>query len=438
MRFLFINQYYAPDYAATAQFLADMCESLAAMGHDVHVLASRSVYDGRDLELPAYERRNGVHVHRIDIASGERARFRDRMKGYLSFYLNSFLAVHRVPRADVVVALTTPPLIGLLGAYLRVVRRSRLVLWTMDVYPEIAVRAGVLPRIGILTALWSLLASVCHRLANRVVVLGGDMADELRRKGVPQSKIDVVTCWANADEVFPVAEERNDFRRTHFPGDDFVLMYSGNMGSCHEFRTLAGALKSLRGKGGSFFRTALVGGGKGRHYLEEQLTSPEDRATFLPYQEREALCESLSAADAHLISLQPKYDGLLVPSKLYAIMAVARPVLFVGSRRNHIARVIEEAGCGIVVTPGDEAGLLAAVRRLAEDRNQARAMGDRGREYFQRHFDRDPVCHEFALLLEREASAPGLRGRRRLSHAARVFDPETGTRLDTEPLRGTY
>ena len=415
MRFLFVNQYYAPDFAATAQQLADLCEQLAESGHEVHVLTSRSLYDGRKMELPEEELLDGVHVHRIGLLKGGRVRFRDRLKDYLSFYMKAFWKVHFLPRADVVVTLTTPPMISLLGTWLRILRKTRFVYWVMDIYPDIALRAEVLSRAGPIRLVWSTLGRISYMTANKIVVLGDDMKQVLMQKGVGEGKIDIIQSWSCSKAVHPVEPGNNDFRKEYVKDGSFTLMYSGNMGTCHTFEAFQEAAAKLCREDNNI-QFLFIGSGKKESELREALGGFEGHVQFLPYQDRSRLNQSLSAADAHLITLDSRYDGLLVPSKLYGTMAAERPVLFVGSRDCDIARIIREAGCGIQVDQDDPEGVISAIKELAADSKKTREMGRRGRAYFEQHFDRPLLCDRFRELLEEEAQKPGIRGVRRLAH----------------------
>lgn len=436
MRFLFINQYYAPDYAATAQQLSDLCECLAEAGHEVHVVAGRSLYDGRKITLPAEQTINGVHVHRVKLSTGSRKRFRDVFKGYLSFYRRAFLKINMLPTADVVVTLTTPPMISLLGTYLRLVRRSRFVYWVMDVYPDIARRAGVLSKFGPVAGVWSLLGRLSYFTANRVIVLGNDMKNVLMRKGVPERKLLVMQSWSCGESIYPVPPQENPFRRECLDQDKFTLMYSGNMGTCHTFESLLELIRGLNGD--DSFRFLFVGSGKKENELRERLgEQAAARVQFLPYQDRRVLNNTLSAPEAHLVTLDPRFDGLLVPSKLYGIMAAAKPVVFVGSEDNEVARIVERAGCGMRVEPDDAQGLHRALTQLRDNPELARELGERGRRYFERWFDRRHSCTRFMRLLEEEAKRPGLRGDRRIAHAsdgARLPEPAAVTLGSSEQV----
>jgi colanic acid biosynthesis glycosyl transferase WcaI len=127
----------------------------------------------------------------------------------------------------------------------------------------------------------------------------------------------------------------------------------------------------------------FTGGGA---QLESVKRAAAGNAEFRPYVAREQLSESLSSVDAHLVSLKPALEGLIVPSKFYGILAVARPVLFIGSPDGELSRLIEAYRCGIVIEPGDVEGLVRAIETLARDPEAAAGMGLRGRELYLHRF----------------------------------------------------
>jgi glycosyltransferase involved in cell wall biosynthesis len=410
MRYLFVNQYYSPDFAATAQLMADLCEHLAREGNEVHVLTGDGIYDGREIRLPSEEMINGVHVHRVSLSTHSRQRIRDRLQGYASFYMRAFIRAQRIPRPDVIVTLTTPPMISLLGTWTRFFRRSKFVYWVMDIYPDIATRAGVLKKFGPISGIWSFLGRMSYWSANRVVVLGSDMKHSLVGKGVPEKNVEVIQTWACSDQVRPVAEVENDFRRAHLRKGRFTVMYSGNMGTCHVFDPVVKGIHQLEAD--HPFDFLFVGAGKKCEELKSGLQKYETSETvrFLPYQERENLSHSLSAPDVHLITLDPKFDGLLVPSKVYGVMAAARPIIFVGSAHNEVAQILRDARCGIRVGANDPEGFVESIRELAANPEKTRQMGLNGRAYFEKWFDRERACARFGRLFQEVVKERGRRG----------------------------
>jgi colanic acid biosynthesis glycosyl transferase WcaI len=201
MRVLFINQFYVPDIAATGQLLADVAEELSCRGHDVHVLCSRRTYNGGGLALAAEEPVNGVHVHRVPATGFGRGRMFGRALDYASFYLLALWKAFVLPRMDVCVTLTTPPFIALVGLFLHRLRGTRLVIWTMDLYPEVAVAFGVLRERSILRSVMARLSRRMYRASGAIISLGDIMAERLIEAGAPREKIATIHNWVPREAV---------------------------------------------------------------------------------------------------------------------------------------------------------------------------------------------------------------------------------------------
>ena len=144
MRIVLLNQYFAPDEAATAQLLADLGQGLAAAGHDVVAICSRRAYENPGLRYSGRERLRGVEVRRVRTTGFGRGSAIGRSLDYLTFVAGATLALLLRRRPDLVLSLSTPPLVAFVGLALARLRRARSVYWVMDVYPELAFRLGVL------------------------------------------------------------------------------------------------------------------------------------------------------------------------------------------------------------------------------------------------------------------------------------------------------
>jgi glycosyltransferase involved in cell wall biosynthesis len=354
MRVTFVNRYFYPDHSATSQMLTDLAFHLASRGWEVRVITSRQRYDDARAALPKRERVNGVDVHRIRTSRFGRSSLPGRALDYLTFYFSSYFALLG-SRDGLVVALTDPPLLSVVAR----LAAPRVVNWVQDLFPEVAQRLGVrVPGVGLLRRVrnWSL------RRARANVALGDRMAAQIALPNVV-----VQHNWAGAD-----------LRPLPKTDPAFVLGYSGNLGRAHEFATMLAAARALPD-------VRLVITGAGAKLAELQASAPAN-TTFQPYAPRERLSERLSSADVHLVTLQPSLEGLIVPSKFYGILAVARPVIFVGDADGEVARIIREHDLGFSVAPGDVDALVGAVRALAADRARAAAMGARGRALYEQRF----------------------------------------------------
>jgi glycosyltransferase involved in cell wall biosynthesis len=346
----FVNRYFHPDHSATSQIASDLAFHLASRGHEVVAITSRQRYDDPRARLPHREIANGVHIIRVWSTRFGRAGLVGRAMDYLTFYLSAFFAIRR-EREAIVVAMTDPPLLSVVAA----LASKRVVNWVQDLFPEVAEALRI--RLPLVKASrdWSL------RRAKANVVLGDLMAAR-----VPKAV--VIHNWADA-ALAPVEKPR---------GGTFTVGYSGNLGRAHEFDTILGAMKRLE-----HVKFVFTGGGA---QLDAVKRAAPANAEFRPYVAREQLSQSLSSVDAHLVSLKPALEGLIVPSKFYGILAVARPAVFIGAHDGELARLIEAYRCGIVIEPGDVEGLVRAIETLARDRDAAAQMGLRGRELYLSRF----------------------------------------------------
>lgn len=379
MKVLLLNQVFYPDVAATAQHGHDLARDLVKHGHQVTAVASRSIYGQKGAALPATETVDGIEIHRVGRSLFGKAGIAARIADFALFYLSAFIKVMLLPKHDVIVCFTTPPFISLVGRVLRRVKGTRFVYWVMDLYPDLPVACGVMKPASPATRLFESLNRSCLRSADADVVLGRCMGDLVRSKGVPDDRIRMIGVWSDQEEVKPVPRHENAYRREWEVGDRVLVMYSGNFGIGHDVATFLEAAKRLRDD--DRVRFAFVGGGKKKAEVEAFVAEHGLQSTCIlaPYQPRERLDELLSAADLHLVSLLEGVEGIMVPSKLFGILAAGRPALFIGSDASEISRVIVENDCGASVRQGDVDGLIAAVARFTNDPVDREAAGDRAR-----------------------------------------------------------
>ncbi len=364
-RLIFVNRYYRPDHSATSQILTDLAEYLAASGYQVSVLCSGQLYDNPAASLSSCEEICGVKIHRVRSSRFGRLSLAGRALDYVSFYASSLIWLLRnIHAGDVLIAKTDPPLISCVAAFAAKKRKAMLINWLQDLFPEVAVelRVNIPPPLGRCA-----LACRNHslRFANVNIAIGDLMADRLRREpGIGPVK--AIQNWAPGEFITSVAHADNPLRKEWKLEGKFVVGYSGNFGRAHEFDTLLKAAIKLKRSPGIMF--LLIGGGAKRAELEA-LARKEglENILFKPYQPRELLSQSLSAADVHLVSQLPELEGLIVPSKFYGIIAASRPAIFIGSSTGEIATLVKQYDCGFAVEPGNAEGLASAIENLASN-----------------------------------------------------------------------
>lgn len=400
MRFLLLNQYYPPDVAPTGVLLSHLAAQLSQEGHEVIVLCSKQRYGGDD-DAPTSQL--GVDVRPLStIPLGKR--FHHKLLHYGSFYaglLWRLLAAN--PKPDVVVALTTPPYLGLLANILGKVRGWRTVDWVMDLYPDVMKAHGMVDEDRwIYRSLQGLQRWSLER-SSMVISLGPDMQERLqpyRRHALGNERC--IPLWAERREASE--EEIQAYRASQgWAPDQTVFLYSGNLGLGHRFNEWLQTIVELGPH--SLAKWVFSGRGAQRSTVEEFVSKQAHQdlpIELTDYVNESTLSVHLTAADVHLASLAPHWDGCMVPSKLQGSFAAGRPVLFIGSDTCSLGQWISESGGGWLVPPDDLASLMAAIEE-ALDPDERLARGQRAAAYARQHFDR---ATNVALLAEAISQGP--------------------------------
>ena len=423
MRLIFVNRFFYPDHSATSQMLSDLAFGLAEKSLEIIIITSRLRYDDPKASLPRRETANGVRIERIWTSRFGRDRLFFRAIDYLTFYLSVARALAGTARrGDVIVAMTDPPAISVVAAFVARWRGARIINWLQDVFPEVA------EALDVTTGPTSILFSALRRLRNislhwadMNVAIGELMARRVEALGVSSDRIVVLPNWADTDAIRPISAEINSLRREWNLTSKFVVAYSGNLGRAHDIETLLEAITvtNERARGDDRIHWLFVGGGALYKCLQRETRQRGcANASFYPYQPRERLAESLSVADIHIVSLKPSLEGLIVPSKFYGIAAAGRPALFIGCPNGEISRLINQFGCGAVIAMSDAEALAKTVRLLARDRKACTAMGERAREMCGDNFSKKQAISTWYRLINSVArvnripSAPASKRRR--------------------------
>jgi glycosyltransferase involved in cell wall biosynthesis len=399
MKLIFVNRFFYPDLSATSQLLSDLAFALASEGAQVHVITSRSRYDEVSAKLPPSDVEKGVTIHRIWTSRFGRSRLLGRSFDYLSFYLMAGWALWRLAsRGDMVVIKTDPPLFSVVALPVLKLRRARLVNWLQDVFPEVAIRSGLVSETGLITGLIIRLRNWSLRTARFNVAISPGMREHLIACDLDAERVRVNPNWADGDLVYPVPEDQNPLREDWGLQGKFVVGYSGNLGRIHDTETIRHAVEQIRESLNVTF--LFIGGGSGYASLENENKQGRLKcAEFQPYQPREQLHLSLSVPDVHLVSLAPAMEGLAFASKLYGILAAGRPTIYIGAPRSETAKLLEDAGCGIGLEAGKPEALIAAIQHLKDNPKVCQVMGRRARYLFEREYDKDIAIRRWRQLL---------------------------------------
>ena len=394
--FLFITQVYVPDPAAVGQHMADAAAQMARRGHAVTVLTADRGYDNPRERFPARETLDGVEVRRLPWSSFGKRSIPVRLLGGASFVAQAVLRGLLLPRVDAVVVSTSPPLAPLAALALSFLRGAPIKYWVMDLNPDQAVALGVVKPGSLAARAFEALNRAVLARAKTVVVLDRFMAERVTRKRDVRGKMVVIPPWPLDDDLRPVPHADNPFRRRHGLEGKRVIMYSGNHSPANPVTTALEAARRLAARKDLAF--VFVGGGAGKREVDR---CGLPNVLSLPYQPLAELKYSLSAADAHLVSVGDGIVGICHPCKVYGAMSVARPVFLLGPEPCHVSELIARADIGWHVRHGDADAAERAALEVADlPQAELSAKGERARALIGDGLSKSVLCGKFCGVLE--------------------------------------
>jgi glycosyltransferase involved in cell wall biosynthesis len=372
MRILLLNLYYPPDTSATAK-MAETVVNALARENEVTVLCGRPSYDPIERHpwrLYQREEKKNVRIVRVGSTAFSRFNMKKRVLNYLS-YTKLAIPYALFTRCDAVLAMTDPPFEGIVGAFVAMLKNRPYFYNIRDMYPDMAVGGSIVAP-GLLARLWERLHRWALRRATKVIVLGEDMRNRILAKGVRAEQIEIVR---DGTEILPadaprpqldaevIREIRNGFR--------FVILHAGNIGFYGAWDTLIAAAKQLAGEG---IGLVFVGEGAQRAQLEAAANSAGN-VRFLSFFPGSKIPSVLAAADAHLITIKRGLEGVVVPSKMYGILAAGKPIMAVAPRETDAVALGETWGFSAGADPDRAQDVVAAIRKLANDPARVEKMG---------------------------------------------------------------
>ncbi|HEX9048475.1 MAG TPA: glycosyltransferase family 4 protein, partial [Verrucomicrobiae bacterium] len=310
----------------------------------------------------------GINIIRVfSTQFGKQAKWR-RAADFASFIVSCCGRLLFLPRHDVVVALTTPPLISFIGAWRAKVWGAKFCYWVMDFNPDEAIAAGWLRADSLAAKVLERLSRFSLRQASQIIALDRFMRDRIVAKDIPAEKIAVIPPWSHDGDVEFNASGRDTFRARHGLQDKFVVMYSGNHSPVHPLKTLMDAAEELQNDPGILF--CFVGGGSEFKRVQAWAAAGKrPNVLCLPYQPLAELSASLSAADAHVVVMGDAMLGLVHPCKIYNMLAVSAPVIYIGPEPSHITEILRRPNIEYPwrsARHGDSAGLAQHIRQLRQ------------------------------------------------------------------------
>ena len=409
MKVLLLNQCFWPDVVATAQQLTDLGVALHERGHQVTVIAGDRGYDNSALRFPRRERWNGITIRRISaISAGKQTRWQ-RALNFGSFIGACAWRLALMPRQDVVVALTSPPLISWLASIFTRLKGGRLIFWVMDLNPDEAIAAGWLKRDSLTSkTLAKLLHSSMNR-SDRIVALDRFAKQRIVEKGIGEDKIEIISPWSHDNAVQFDQEGRKSFRAANGLSGKYVVMYAGNHSPCHPLDTLLAAALRMKERDDVMF--CFVGGGSEQSRVRAFAETNELRNILcLPYQPLSKLSAALSAADLHVVVMGDAFVGIVHPSKVYNILAIGSPFVYIGPAISHVTDIIAQLadpGAAKAARHGDVDSLTKHIKEGADAGGRTKR---RQRSELADTFAKDVLLPRLLEVVESRDAAPEVLG----------------------------
>ncbi len=333
--------------------MADLAQSAEKSGKKISVITSNRGYENTSLKYPSHETLHGIHIRRFKYCSFGKKNIFYRVLGGLSFLFQSFFYIQKHARnIEKIIVSTSPPFAGVLGWFFKKTRGIPFLYWVMDINPDQAVASGAVKKNALSVSLFNFFQTCILTQANQTVVLDRYMHQTLLQKKPKTPRICVLPPWPHhiPQRLLPPSQSLFRQKLGLLPHQK-ILMFSGNLSQVSPITTWIEAGIALPPESNLVF--IVAGGGNGRATLQHLVQGFQKRFMLLPYQPLETLEDTLSCADAHMVSLGDNMVGINHPCKIYGALAVGRPILYLGPLQSHIGDILEKHPIGWHCNHGD-------------------------------------------------------------------------------------
>ena len=397
---LIVTQFFPPDYAATGQLIQELAYNLGENDVQVNVFTGQPGYAFDRAKAPNKEVEKNLTVRRSRTVKICSKRIRAKALSGIIFTLRATLTLLKNGRKNDVVLLTTaPPFLSVAGYIANLFLGLEYICLIYDLYPDAVVELGVTSKDSFITKLWNKTNSLVWQRSKKLVVLSETMKQRITvRHPQVADKISVIHNWADSDWIKPIQKQENWFARQHGIDRKFTVLYSGNMGRCHDADTILGTIELLQNEPVQF---VFIGSGT-KHELCRQAVKEKNlnNCTFLPYQDKTNLPYSLTACDLALVSIAPGLEGVVAPSKLYGIMAAGKAIAAICEPHSYLRQIINGAKCGGFFDNENSRELADFILKLANNPELSVKMGKAGRKYMVENFTPKIIAKQYCDVLD--------------------------------------
>jgi glycosyltransferase involved in cell wall biosynthesis len=393
-----LSQYFHPEVASTGQLMTELAVGLRKKGCEVRVITGQPSYLKDEGKLPNKEYYHDIEIKRVWNTRFDKNKNVGRALNQGSFFISAFTSILFSRQTHPLLIVSVPPFSGVLGAFMKIIKKQKYAFLVYDIYPDIAVELGYLKKDGIIARVWEMVNRVVYDKADLIITPGEKMKEKISKYTSDSSKVEVIHNWADKEFIKPLKKEENWFRKQHGL-DHFVVLYSGNIGLGHDLETIIYAAKELEKEDIKFI---IIGeGGKKGKLIQLAKELRLSNILFLPFQPKEVLPYSLSAGDVSIVSQEKGLEGLAVPCKLYTSLAAGQAIIAMVGEYSDVAEIIEKYECGIRVDQRFIDGFVEAVRTFRLDKRLLNRMQKNARKCFEQNFDRNQAEIEYYNIVTR-------------------------------------
>ncbi len=398
-----VTQFFPPDYAATGQLIEELVKHLGRQGMSIDVFTGQPGYAYQSEEAAKEEEiESGVTVRRSNITKFGSKRLRGALIGGLLFSLRAIAHIAANYRKyNLLLVTTAPPFLPVIGYLLNFFFNVSYITLVYDIHPDISVELGIISREHPIVRIWTWLNKQVWRNSKEIIVLSRNMKERIvAHCPEVEDKIAVIHSWADPQKVYPIEKKDNWFAQKHDLVEKFTVLYSGNMGRCHDIDTIFKAALELRDEPIQF---VCIGKGAKQATLKAKIKKHGlNNFVFLPYQDKKDLTYSLTACDLTLVSVSEGMEGLVAPSKVYGYLASGRPIAAVCPESTYLNEMLEEGNCGAGFRNGDAKGLAQYILGLSQDQEKSKALGNSARNYLENNFSPAAIANQYNAVLQKK------------------------------------
>ena len=406
MRVLQLTGYFLPEKAASIYLTENRLEAFSKAGFDTVIWASRPTRGLSDEEYQEYKHKtlemmygDKVTIHRFSMYREGKNPILRALRYTFNWMIQLWKGL-REKDVDCIYLASTPPIQGMLGAFIKKIRHIPFVYNLQDIFPDSLNNNGLANKGSILWKIGRKIEDFTYRHADKIIVISEDFKKNIMAKGVPEDKIVVVYNWVDQNAVVDIPREKNKlFDAYGLDRSKFYVTYNGNIGLSQNMDMLLSVAEDFQ-KDYSDIDFVLVGNGA---YLDEVKRLVAERnlknVHLLPFQPYEDISHVFSLGDASLVISKPGTGAASVPSKTWSIMSASRPVL-ANFDENELKDIVEKNHCGIFTKSGDKEAFKESILTLYRDRELCKEYGRNGRKFVMENLTREIGTQKYVDVIK--------------------------------------